>query len=120
MVEFEYQPWKKIIVHEIIRFPIEFFVTQHSLGIEPGGIGRPLSWVDGVVFEIGAFRETDDIIKEKLEGKLHYSSIIYGILEKYQSEFKVAGNIRVPITDLSSNEIFKEMVVWIKKTFEEK
>ena len=111
---------KKIVVHEVIRFPIEFFITQHSLGIEPGGIGRPLNWTDGIVFDIAHFRDTDDVIKDKLEGKLHYSSIIYGILEKYQPEFKLAGNIRVPITDLSSNKIFKEMVAWIKKSFETK
>lgn len=33
MVEFEYQPWKKIVVHEVVKYPIEFFLSQHSLGI---------------------------------------------------------------------------------------
>ena len=118
MVEFEYQPWKKFIVHEVVKFPIEFFLSQHSLGVSPGGIGRPLNWVDGIVFNIGHFRETDDIIKEKLEGKVHYSSIVYGLLEKYQPEFKVDGNIRIPVMDVSDNDIFKEMVAWIKRNFE--
>jgi hypothetical protein len=120
MVEFEYQPWKKFIVHEVVKFPIEFFLSQHSMGIQSGGIGRPLNWVDGIVFSIGPFRETDDVIKEKLEGKVHYSSIVYGVLEKYQSEFKLEGNIRIPVMDISDNKIFKEMIVWIKKTFEQK
>ena len=120
MVEFEYQPWKKIIVHDVVKFPIEFFISSHSLGIQPGGIGRPLNWTDGIVFERGVFRDTDEIIKEKLEGKIHYASIGYAILEKHQPEFKVAGNIRIPIIDVSNNKIFKEMVAWIKKTFEEK
>jgi len=120
MVEFEYQPWKKIIVHEVVKFPIEFFISQHSLGVESGSIGAPLSWADGIVFEIVAVRETDDVIKEKLEGKIHYSSIAYGLLKKHQPQFKVEGNIRIPIIDVSNNKIFKEMVAWIKKTFEEK
>jgi len=120
MVEFEHQPWKKIIVHEVVKYPIEFFITQHSLGVEPRGIGGSLNWADGVVFDIGHFRDTDDVIREKLEGKLHYSSVIYGLLEKYQSEFEVAGNIRIPVIDVSHNKIFKEMATWIKKTLEGK
>jgi len=120
MVEFEYQPWKKIIIHEVVKYPIEFFLSQHSLGAQPGGIGRPLTWVDGIIFNIGPFRETEDVIKEKLEGKVHYSSIVYGVLEKYQPEFKVEGNIRIPVTDVSDNRVFKEMIVWLKRNFEQK
>ncbi len=120
MVEFEYQPWKKIVVHEVVKYPIEFFTSQHCLGVETGGIGRPLNWADGIVFDIGPFRDTDDIIREKLEGKIHYSSIIYGVLEKYQPVFELPSSIRIPVTDVSDNKIFKEMVAWIKKTFEGK
>ena len=120
IVEFEYQPWKKIIVHEVVKFPIESFITQHSLGVESGSIGEPLRWTDGIVFEIDTFRDTDDVIKEKLEGKIHYSSVAYGLLKKHQPEFKVKGNIRIPVIDVSNNKIFKEMVAWIKKNFEDK
>ena len=120
MVKFEYQPWKKIIVHEVVKYSIEFFISQHSLGVQSGGIGRPLTWADGVVFDRALFRETDDVIKEKLEGRLHYSSIAYGLLKKHQPQFKVEGNIRIPVIDVSNNKVFKEMVAWIKKTFEEK
>ena len=121
MVEFEYQPWKKIVVHEVIKHPIEFFISQHSLGVQSGGIGRPLTWVDGLVFSRLGFRDTDDIIKEKLRGTIHYSSIIYGILKKYQPQFMVKeGNIKIPVINVSDNKIFREMAAWIKKTFEEK
>jgi len=120
MVEFEYQPWKKIIFHEVVKYPIEFFLSQHSLKIPAGGIGRPLQWANGIVFDLGVMRATDDIVKEQLEGKIHYASIVYGLLEKHQPEFKVAGNIRIPVIDVSNNKILKEMVAWIKKTFEKK
>jgi len=120
IVEFEYHPWEKIIVHEVVKFPIEFFLSQQSLGVAPGGIGRPLNWAEGIVFIISGFLETDEVIKEKLHGRVHYSSIVYGILDAHQSEFKVDGNIRVPIVDVSNNKIFREMVAWIKKIFEKK
>ena len=120
MVEFEYQPWKKIVVHEVVKYPLEFFLSQHSLGVQPGGIGRSITWADGIIFGIDTMRTTDEVIKEQLEGKIHYNSIVYGLLEKHQPEFKVAGNIRIPVIDVSNNEIFKEMVAWIKRTFEKK
>ena len=121
MVEFEYQPWKKIIFHEVVKYPLEFFLSQHSLKIPSGGIGRPLQWADGIVFDLAGIRATDDIVKEQLEGKIHYASIVYGLLEKHQPEFRVKeGNIRIPVIDVSNNKIFREMAAWIKRTFEKK
>jgi len=121
MVEFEYQPWKKIIVHEVAKFPLEHFLNTHSIGIQQGGIGRPLVWVDGVVFEFAGVRDTDDMIREKLEGKVHWNHLHYAILERYQSEFKITqGNIRIPVVNVSDNKVFKEMAEWIKNNFERK
>ena len=121
MVEFEFQPWKKIIVHEVVKFPLQHFISGHSLGVQEGGIGRPLIWVDGIIFEKVGLRDTDDIIREKIEGKLHWNFLHYAILEKYQSEFKVTpGNIRIPVINVSDNETFREMTTWIKSNFEKK
>ena len=116
-MEFQYQPWKKIVIHEIVSFPLQHFLSAASMGIQQGGVGRPLRWVNGLILEVGAFRDTDDIIKEKLDGTLHYSSVSYAILEKFQPEFKVTGNIRVPIIDISGNKIFRELVDWLKNEF---
>jgi len=120
MVEFEYQPWKKIIIHEVLKRPLEAFLSQSSLGVQTGGIGRPLSWVDGMIFTRAQLPDTDEIVKEKVQGILHYSSINYVIREKYESEFKVAGSIRIPVINVSHNKIFREMAAWIKENFEKK
>ena len=120
MVEFELQSWKKIIIHEVVKFPLQHFLSGHSLGVSEGGIGRPLFWVDGIIFDRTGLPDTDDIIREKLEGKLHWNFLHYTILEKYQPEFKVAGNIRIPVIKVSDNETFKEMTKWIKDNFEKK
>ena len=119
-IEFEYQPWKRIIIHEIIKFPLQHFLSGASLGVSEGGIGRPLIWVDGLILEINIFGETDDIIKEKLNGIIHYNAVSYAIQEKLQPEFKVSGNIRIPVIDVSGNKIFREMATWLKKNFEMK
>ena len=118
MVEFEYQPWKQIIVHDVTKFSKEHLITSHSLGVQQGGVGRPIMWVNGFLFEFRTFRDTDDIIKDKLEGKVHWTFLHYAILEKFQSEFKVEGNIRIPVIDSSDNETFQEMASWIQENFE--
>ena len=120
MVEFEFQPWRKIIVHEVAKFPLEHFLISHSLGVQQGSVGRPLTWANGIIFEKGVFRDTDDVVREKLEGKLHWSSLHYAILKKYQSEFKMAGNVRIPVMNVSDNEFFREMAAWLKRNFEKK
>ena len=117
-IEFEYQPWKKIIIHEVIKFPLKHFLSSSSLGVQAGGVGRPLLWVNGLILQISHFGDTDDIIKEKLNGTLHYSSISYTTQEEFQPEFKVDGNIRIPIINVSDNRIFAELACWIKKKFE--
>ena len=120
MVEFEYQPWKKIIAHEVVKFPLQHFLSQQSLGVQQGGVGRPITWADGIIFLKGGLPDTDEVVKDKLNGILHWNFLQYTILEKYQPEFKVAGNIRIPVIDVSDNETFKKMVVWIKNNFEKK
>jgi hypothetical protein len=119
MVEFEYQPWQKIIVHEVVKFPLQYFISSHSLGVEAGGIGKPLYWVDGLVFEKIAFEESDEAVKEKLEGKVHWNHLHYAIMEEYQSEIKISkGNIHIPVINASDHETYVEMAKWIKTNFE--
>jgi len=107
-----------VIVHEVVKFPLQHFLSGHSLGVQAGGVGQPLIWADGIVFEKDVFRDTDEIIKEKLEGKIHWIALNYAMLEKYQPEFKVEGNIRIPVVNVSDNVVFKVMAKWIKDTFE--
>lgn len=118
LVEFEYQPWKKIIVHDVIKVPLEFFLSTHVIGVQEGGVARPLNWVDGVLFVHVPMRPTEDVVEEQLEGKLHWASLTYTLLKDYQPGFIRPGNVRIPVVDVSNNLIFKEMVKWIKENFE--
>jgi hypothetical protein len=120
VVEFEYQPWRKIIVHEVLKFPLQNFLSRHSVGVQQGGFGLPLAWAEGIILENFAFRDTDEIIKEKLDGKIHFNSLHYAIMEDYQPEFKLQRNIRIPVMNVGNNVLLKEMARWIKKTFEKK
>lgn len=47
---------------------MDSLVRLQSLGVEPGGLAQPLLWAEGTAFSKSAMRETEDVVKEKLEG----------------------------------------------------
>lgn len=118
MVEFEYQPWNKIVVHEVVKYPIEHFIERHSIGRE-GGIGQPLRWANGLVYEFGAVRPTDEVINEQLKGTIHWSHLHYGVLDKYRQELDAPRSVKIPLINMSYHHIFSAMANWIKENFEE-
>ena len=117
MVEFEHQPWEKIIVHEVVKYPLDHFIIKHSMGAE-GGIGAPLNWANGVVFEHGPVRPTDDVITEQLKGVIHWSFLHYGLMPEYKKEVEAPRKVKVPVIDSSSHHIFSGMSKWLLENFE--
>jgi hypothetical protein len=117
MVKFNYQPWEEIIVHEIVEYPLEYFFTQATLGIPEGGVGRPLTWSNGLIYRVKAIQPTEDVIKEQLQGIIHWSALHYARMPKYQKQVTRAGRIRVPIVEMSNHTVFGPMVDWIKEKF---
>ena len=118
MVEFEYQPWDKVVIHEIVKYPLEHFLATHSLGVQEGGVGIPLNWVNGFVFEHVGMPPTEDVVKEQIQGRIHWSGLSYGIMEEYQEKIIRPGRITIPIIDLSNNTFIRAMAEWIKEKFE--
>lgn len=58
MVEIVYEPWKRIVIHEIVRYALDNLIKVQSLGVEPGGLAEPLLWADGIVFSRSTILET--------------------------------------------------------------
>jgi hypothetical protein len=78
MVKFTYKPWSEIVIHEIIeRKPEDLFASIIRQAVATSGAGTILSvnWVEGVVFLESPFTENEDVVKEKLAGIVHYSSV---------------------------------------------
>jgi hypothetical protein len=117
MVRFEYQPWKKIIIHEIVEYPLEYFINNSTIGIKKGSIGRPIIWSNGLIFISTTFQPTEDVIKEQLQGIIHFTSLHYCKMPEYQREITATNRIRVPLRNLSHHAVFGPMAEWIKQTF---
>jgi hypothetical protein len=119
MVEFIQQEWKKVVIHETIKFDFNALVGLHALGIPPGGIGRPLLWANGVIFEHNVMPPTRDVIRDQLSGTVHWSSLQFAFMREYKKSITV-DNILIHIGNVNSNNLFYEMAEWLKKTFKEK
>jgi hypothetical protein len=117
MVKFKYQPWEEIVIHEVVEYPLEYFFTQATLGIPEGEIGRALSWSNGLIYTTSAIRPTEDVIKEQLQGIIHWASLHYAKMPKFQNEVIRAGRVRVPIMNMSNHTVFGPMAEWVKETF---
>ena len=121
MVEIVFEPWKKIVIHEIVQCDFRMLTNLHTLGVQPGQLGRPMNWANGVAFEQSVMPATEEVVKEQIEGKIHWSYLMFAFLPNYQQVVVIPeGNIKIPIIDLSSNPLFKDIAEWIKQRFRAK
>ncbi len=79
MVEIEYLPYQKIIVHEIRKFEVQDFlvwVATQAEATKQGAIPS-VNWVDGVAFLTGEFMTTPEIVSENLQGRVHFAVVFF-------------------------------------------
>ena len=115
MVKVVYQPWKEVIIHESIRYVLDDLVKIRCLGVQPGGLGRQLVWAEGVAFSPAGMPPTEDVIKEQLQGRVHWAAVEWASMPQYQNVIDVKeAKIRVPIINVSTNPILRSVAEWLK------
>jgi hypothetical protein len=108
------EPWKKLVIHEIIEYNFDDWVTQIAFGSKTAGGAIPtMNWVNGVVFQSFNFPDTNVMVEEKLKGILHWSSVMFAIKEKYEKQI-IKDNATINFIDVSVNEIFRELAEKLK------
>lgn len=116
MVEIVYEPWKRIVIHEIVRYALNNLIKVQSLGVEPGGLAEPLLWADGIVFSRSTILETKEVIKEKIEGVVHWSSVEWAIMSEFKEVIVIKEtNVKVPIIDVSAHPIYRTVSKWLRE-----
>jgi hypothetical protein len=105
------EPWKKLIIHELLEYKFEdlakLVATQ---SVQQGGTAIPtISWAEGVAFLISPFPdESEVIIEEKLKGIIHYNTVLFALKKNFEAEIFMRGHeIRINLIDVGTNEIFK-------------
>lgn len=114
MVEFVEEEWKRVVVHEITKFDLDTLAGLHALGVPPGGIGRPLLWANGVVFEHNVMPPTADVIRDQLKGTVHWAYLQFAFMPEYKKTV-IVNKVSIHIADVNSNKLFYEMAEWLKR-----
>lgn len=116
MVRVIFKPSEEVIIHESIRYEVEDFIKLCSIGIQPGGMALPLQWAEGVVFRIGHMQPTDEIIREQLQGKIHWGAIEWALMAEYKNVIPISDiNAKIPVINVSQNAIFCEVAKALKE-----
>jgi len=108
------EPWKKLIIHEVIEYKFDDWVKQIAFSTRSSGGAIPtMQWTNGIVFSPANFPTTNATVDEQLKGILHWSSVSFAIKEKFEKQI-VKENATINLVDVSVNEIFKELSTCLK------
>ncbi|AJZ75223.1 hypothetical protein [Candidatus Nitrosotenuis cloacae] len=119
-MEITIEPWKKLIIHEVIEYSFDDWMTQIAFSSKTAGGAIPtINWANGIVFQSFNFPDTNIIVEEKLKGVLHWSSVMFAIKEKYEKQL-IKDNATINLIDVSVNEIFKKLADRLKEHSKQK
>lgn len=99
----------KIIVHRLeerrnIQIFSEIVTIDESV--------RPI-WCRGILMVLYAFRDSDDIIRERLNGVIHYEEVDIVSCPKYIQTIKNWLGQEVPVLDLTGDSVVEDIVAYI-------
>lgn len=119
MAKITYMPTEEVVIHQVFESDnkIVFFedVVKQILAKEIPVIPT-VNWIDGIAFTILHFPDTEDLVREELKGRIHYSAVLFTKIP-YQSEFVVnlgKEDIRVQLRKADNNPDFVDLVKFLK------
>jgi len=115
MTEIEYQPIKKIAVHEIIKQSYDDFLHAKARPQAQGMPSVSVRWADGILFSAGAFPATPELVNEQVLGTVHWQNVEFTEMETYQkilTNQNTGGSVNV--VDYSNNTSIMDFVRWLK------
>jgi len=118
MPKISYEPTEEIVLHQVLEYDNKAFfeeVMRQNLAQQMSVIPT-VNWIDGIAFSVWRFPETDDVIREALDGKLHLFSVAFTRVG-YQTPFAINlanQEIKVPLKNASNNANFVALVAFLK------
>ena len=117
MVKVIYKPWEEVVIHESIQYTLDNLVAIRSFGAPTGGLGGRLLWAEGTAFNPSGMPPTTDVIKENLQGRVHWSSVEWALMPKFESFIEISQTkVRIPILNVNANEIHQTVAKWLKRS----
>lgn len=117
MVKIRFAPTEELIVHEAIEVGKEDLLRER---VTPAGT-MPLYWCNGVLFSFSSLPMSDDIVRDYLNGRIHWLEVHFTFEEKYlpvlsldEEEYKAKMNVR--ILNTSNSSLHAEFTKWLKSS----
>jgi hypothetical protein len=108
------EPWKKLIIHEIIEYRLEDWVERIAFNSRTSGGGIPtVQWTEGVAMAPIPLPNTESVVQEEMNGVLHWSSVSFAIKEKFENQI-VRDNVTINLVDVSPNEVLNRVALKLK------
>jgi hypothetical protein len=106
LVKVTFKPSEELIIHESIHHSFPDLIKLCSVGVQPGGLARPLSWAEGVVFRFSRMTQTDEICRELLQGKVHWDVVEWALMPQYKHVIPIEEiNAKIPVINVSTTAI---------------
>ncbi len=115
MVKITFSPISEVVVHEVVKIGYDDLLRSR---ITPAG-SMPLYWCDGVLFSFNSMPMTKDIIKDYLNGRIHWMEVHYCEMKKYQeildlNDDAYKATMHVRVIDTSSSALHTDLIKWLK------
>jgi hypothetical protein len=108
--------WDEIIVHEHIKTELSNLIEKRTQFLRTGQIAEPLFWAEGLVFSIAPLTPSNDVIKEQMNGIVHYSAVEFAAMPKFKKSI-VESTITIPIFDMTPYPALKDLANELKKQY---
>ncbi len=120
MVKIVHRPWEQIIIHEIIEETpqgLYSMLVQQMLASGAAGMTPSVHWVDGIAFVFASFPDTPEVVKDKMNGIIHYAAVNFARVPSYQHTVPVTVNnntYQVRLNKVENNANFTELAKLLK------
>ena len=85
MVDVEYKPIQRIIVHEALKQSFDDFIRKQAVQRQPNMPPPTVRWAEGVIFTFAAMQVTPEMINERVrDGVVHWDFIIFAEMPEFQ------------------------------------
>ena len=116
LVKVTFKPWEEVVIHESIYYSLEDLVKICTVGVGPGGLAAPLRWAEGVVFRSSPMPPTDEVVRETLEGRIHWNAVSWALMPEYKNVIPIREiNANIPIINASATEALRDVAKALKK-----
>ena len=116
MVDVEFKPVTKVIIHEAIKYSFDDFLRMKAQVGQNGVPPRPVRWTNGIIFTYNSVQQTPELINERVrDGVIHWDFIEFAEMENLQNIITHPDTqIQLKVMDNSNNSAIADVIRFFK------